>query len=264
MSKKSRVRIETSVYQRAEEIAVSRGLSSATVLDAAIRAGLAEIESAQRYELLPTGILLVRDGGQDAQPASRRNQRASTSRPKPAGNKAMAQERAKSNTDSQQTAITSQTQPSVVQSTRQPAQRASEATAGQQTATTPQTQPQVTQPTPHQAQPAPEPAAGPQTATTPQTQQQQVETNTPVPPFLTGEMIPSDIYDDLTDYEKECLSHEAFLLSPDGQVVLRDEPPIASDGTRGNLTGWRTLCAGFIPGDDFDNFIGLTWKIKDK
>ena len=264
MSNRVRTWIAGDLLERVSELAANRSLKVSSALDAIITAGLAEIESAQRYELLPTGILLVRDGGQDAQPASRRNQRASTSRPKPAGNKARAQGRAKSNTDSQQTAITSQTQPSVVQSTRQPAQRASEATAGQQTATTPQTQPQVTQPTPHQAQPAPEPAAGPQTATTPQNQQQQVETNTPVPPFLTGEMIPSDIYDDLTDYEKECLSHEAFLLSPDGQVVLRDEPPIASDGTRGNLTGWRTLCAGFIPGDDFDNFIGLTWKIKDK
>ena len=262
MSKKSRVRIETSIYQRAEEIAVSRGLSSATVLDAAIRAGLAEIESAQRYDLLPTGILLVREGGQDAPPASRRNQRASTARTKPAEHRAKARGRAQSNTDSPQTATASQTQPSVAQSTRQPAQQASEATAGPQTAATPQTQPQVTQSTPHQAQQAPEPATSPQTAATAQTQQ--VETNTPVPPFLTGDMIPSDIYDDLTDYEKECLSLEAFLLSPDGQVVLRDEPPIASDGTRGNLTGWRTLCAGFIPGDDFDNFIGLTWKIKDK
>ncbi|WP_155270485.1 hypothetical protein [Acidithiobacillus thiooxidans] len=241
---------------------MSRGLSSATVLDAAIRAGLAEIESAQRYELLPTGILLVRDGGQDAPPASRRNQRASTSRPKPAGNKAMAQERAKSNTDSQQTAITSQTQPSVVQSTRQPAQQASEATTGPQTAATPQAQPQVTQSTPHQAQPAPEPATSPQTATTAQTQQ--AETNTPVPPFLTGEMIPSDVYESLSDYEKECLSHEAFLLSPDGQVVLRDEPPIGEDGTHIAAGTWAYFHASFLPGDDPDNFVGLTWKIKEK
>ena len=242
---------------------MSRGLSSATVLDAAIRAGLAEIESAQRYELLPTGILLVRDGGQDAQPASRRNQRASTSRPKPAGNKARAQGRAKSNTDSQQTATTSQTQPSVAQSTRQPAQRASEATTSPQTATTVQAQPQVIQSTSHPAQQAPEPATSPQTATTAQTQQQQVETNTPVPPFLTGEMIPPDVYDDLTDYEKECLSLEAFLLSPDGRVVLRDEPPIASDGTRIPAGTWGILYTSFFPGDDLDNFVGLTWKIKE-
>ena len=262
MSNRVRTWIAGDLLERVSELAANRSLKVSSALDAIITAGLAEIESAQRYELLPTGILLVREGGQDAPPASRRNQRASTARTKPAEHRAKARGRAKSNTDSQQTAITSQTQPSVAQSTRQPAQQASEATAGPQTAATPQTQPQVTQSTPHQAQQAPEPATSPQTAATAQTQQ--VETNTPVPPFLTGEMIPSDVYESLSDYEKECLSHEAFLLSPDGQVVLRDEPPIASDGTRGNLTGWRTLCAGFIPGDDFDNFIGLTWKIKDK
>ncbi|MDD5278631.1 hypothetical protein [Acidithiobacillus sp.] len=253
MSKKQ-TRIQSADMQAISNIATQKGLKLSTVLDAVIQAGLTEIQSDQRYELLPTGILLVRDGGQDAPSASRRNQRAPTARPKPAENRAKARGRAQSNTDSPQTATASKTQPSVAQSTQQPAQRASEATTSPQTATTVQAQPQVTQSTSHPAQRAPEPAASPQT----------VETNTPVPPFLTGDMIPLDIYDDLTDYEKECLSHEAFLLSPDGQVVLRDEPPIASDGTRGNLTGWRTLCAGFIPGDDFDNFIGLTWKIKDK
>jgi hypothetical protein len=85
-----------------------------------------------------------------------------------------------------------------------------------------------------------------------------------VPPFLTGEMIPAEIYKDLTEYEKECLSLEAFLLSPDGRVVLRNEPPIASDGTRIPAGTWRILYTSFFPGDDLDNFVGLTWKIKDK
>jgi hypothetical protein len=79
---------------RVSELAANRSLKVSSALDAIITAGLAEIESAQRYDLLPTGILLVRDGGQDAPPASRRNQRAPTSRPKPAGHKAKAQERA--------------------------------------------------------------------------------------------------------------------------------------------------------------------------
>ncbi|OCX72613.1 hypothetical protein [Acidithiobacillus thiooxidans] len=219
---KIQTRIQSADMQAISNIATQKGLKLSTVLDAVIQAGLNEIQSAQRYELLQTGILLVRDRDQDASRASRRTQRASTSRSKPVGHKARAQERARSNADSQQTA------------------------------TNPQAKPQT-----------PEPAASPQTAATPQAQSS-VPANTPVPPFLTGEMIPAEIYKDLTEYEKECLSLEAFLLSPDGRVVLRNEPPIASDGTRIPAGTWRILYTSFFPGDDLDNFVGLTWKIKDK
>jgi hypothetical protein len=137
---KRQTRIQSADMQAITDIASQKGLKPSTVLDAVIQAGLTEIQSAQRYDLLPTGILLVRDGGLDAPPASRRNQRAPTSRPKPTQNRAKSQGRSQSNTDSPQTATTAQTQ--------------------------------------------------------------QVETNTPVPPFLTGEMIPAEIYKDLTEYEK--------------------------------------------------------------
>jgi hypothetical protein len=138
LSNKSRIRIESSVFQQAEEIAASRGLSSATVIDAALRVGLGEIGSAQRYDLLPTGILLVRDRSQDAPPASRRKQKASTPKPK---------------ADRDKTGMRAIPEPA----------------AGPLTATTSQTQPQATQPTPHPAQQAPEAATGPLTAATPQT-----------------------------------------------------------------------------------------------
>lgn len=80
---KIRVRVAVSALREVEALAEANGITSTSALDAVIKAGLQEIKLAKRYELLPTGMLVVRDEGQNTKPANRRNQRASTVRSKP-------------------------------------------------------------------------------------------------------------------------------------------------------------------------------------
>ena len=128
------------------------------------------------------------------------------------------------------------------------------------TATTSTTQPPVNKPTSGNHQPEPRIQTtrntSPLTETSPTTQP---PASLRITQQLSREQIPEDVYDQLSEYEKECLQYAAFVLDPEEGVILRQDPPINSEGVRATVDAWRLIQNGFIKGDDPDFFDVFKW-----
>lgn len=218
---KKQVRISTDAMRRVEAIAEDRGLRSAMVLDAIIQIGLRETEVGDRYEITSTGLLVTRM----VTTAGDQQQMLTSKRPtKP------RKARAASRPGNPLTATTSTTQSAVKKPTFGKQQREPQIPATRNTSALTETSP-TTQPP----------------ASLRITQQ------------LSREQIPEDVYDQLSEYEKECLQYAAFVLDPEEGVILRQDPPINSEGVRATVDAWRLIQNGFIKGDDPDFFDVFKW-----
>lgn len=76
---------------------------------------------------------------------------------------------------------------------------------------------------------------------------------------LSRDQIPPDVYEDLSDYEKDCLKYEAFVLDPGEGVKLREDPPLDCDGNRATADSWKMVMNTFVNGDDPDFFDRFKW-----
>ena len=218
--KKLRVQITTKVNEEVKTLAEARKLRQNLVLDAVIQVGLQELRLGDRYKLLDSGLLV--------------------SSQLEAANELQAQSETRSRTKRTKT---------------QAAKRSP------QTETTSTTQPPVNKPASRSHQPEPQISTtqnpNPLTETTPTTQPQVSALQTTQQ--LSREQIPADVYDQLSEYEKECLQYEAFVLDPEEGVILRSDPPVNSEGIRATASDWENMKSGFIKGDDPDLFGGIKW-----
>ncbi|PKY09459.1 hypothetical protein B1757_14800 [Acidithiobacillus marinus] len=213
------MQITTKVNEEVKTLAEARKLRQNLVLDAVIQVGLQELRLGDRYKLLDSGLLVSSQLEAANEPQARSETRSCTKRTK-----------------------------------TQAAKRSP------QTETTSTTQPPVNKPTSGKQQPEPQISTtqnpNPLTETTPTTQP---PVSLRITQQLSREQIPADVYDQLSEYEKECLQYEAFVLDPEEGVILRSDPPVNSEGIRATASDWENMKSGFIEGDDPDLFGGIKW-----